>query len=203
MSERETIEVRERNSAEAGIGGLVVSAPAANVGRVSLVVGRPGLPNIKADLEVGDAVLFETPDEGLFEVRALSTSAGSARLLVTQVSHRRGIMGGLVGQDPSNEPFRKEESARIRESLDQVYDLLVARFDIADEKLDYVARKLDEIGEASERLGRKDWLNLAIGTLTSTVVNAALGTEVAKALFEATQEALSWLLGGGAILLLP
>jgi hypothetical protein len=55
--------------------------------------------------------------------------------------------------------------------------------------------------KASERMGRKDWMNLALGTLSSIIVTAAFPADVAKALFRAAGDALTWLFSGGIRLL--
>src|SRR2546423_1282125 len=76
------------------------------------------------------------------------------------------------------------------------------RNDVTPEQVEFISKKLGEMQAASERLGRKDWMNLAIGTLTSVIVSAALDRGVAKALLQSASTALSWLLGG-PIQLLP
>ena len=100
--DQERVVVNERDSAQTELGGLIVSAVHTFSDRVDLVVGRPGLPNIETTLRVGGTVLFETPDEGIFEVRVFSMTSVSATLLISHVSPHPGIAGGLVDQEPSN-----------------------------------------------------------------------------------------------------
>jgi len=195
MMRQERIVVMEHSSAQAELGGLIISAHRTLSSQVELVIGRPGLPNIEKTLGTGGAVLFETPDDGLFEVRVLSTSLAQAGLLVSHVSPRPGIAGGLVDQDATNSPFTPTELARIADSLHRTRLSLSERRDITPEQMDLISRKLDEMQAASERLGRKDWMNLAVGTLTSIIVTAALDRGVAKALLQAAGTALSWLFG--------
>ena len=75
------------------------------------------------------------------------------------------------------------------------------REDLMPEQVDYISRKLDDIAEAANRVGRKDWINLAIGTLTNLVVSGAVGSDAAKFLFEILGQALRWMLGGNLKLL--
>jgi hypothetical protein len=187
--------VHEHNSAHVKLGGLIISARRTSSERVDIVVGRPGLPNVEKSLKTGEAVLFETPDTGLFEVRLLAGYATQAEFLVSQISPRPGIAGGLVDQDASNSAFTPAELAKIAESLDRIRLELSARSDVTPEQLDLISRKLDEMQTASERLGRKDWMNYAVGTLTSLAITAAFDREVARALFQAAGTALSWLFG--------
>ncbi len=48
---------------------------------------------------------------------------------------------------------------------------------------------------AADRFGRKDWINWALGTLTSIAMTAALDQAAAKVLFQAVGTALSWIVG--------
>ena len=74
--------------------------------------------------------------------------------------------------------------------------------DITPEQADYISRKLDELADAANRLGRKDWINFAMGMLANIVISAALEPDGAKFLFKTAGHALEWLFGG-SIKLLP
>ena len=100
-----------------------------------------------------------------------------------------------MDQDPNNSPFSAAELLKIRDSLQLIRVAMSERPDVTPEQLDLISRKLDEMQASSERLGRKDWMNLAVGTLTGIVVNAALGPDIGKILFQAAGAALSWLIG--------
>ena len=95
----------------------------------------------------------------------------------------------------ANYPFTSPELARIRKSIDDVRDSVRQREDLLPDQVDYISRKLDEIGDAANRVGRKDWINLAIGTLTNLVVSGAIGPDAARFLFQRMGQALGWLLG--------
>jgi hypothetical protein len=131
----------------------------------------------------------------------MSATGLDVTVLLSQVSPRPGIAGGFVDQDSDNAPFTPPELLKIAASVQQIRQAMSERSDVSVEQLDFIARKLDGMQEASERLGRKDWMNLALGTLTSIIVSAALTPNVAKALLQAADIALSWLFGGGMKLL--
>jgi len=128
-------------------------------------------------------------------------NTGSVEVLISQVAGRPGLAAGFVDQDGSNTPFTSDERDRVHISIEQIRLTIAAREDVAPEQLDYISRKLDEMDAASERLGRKDWMNLALGTLTSILIGAALDPAAAKALFATASAALSWLFNGGLKLL--
>jgi hypothetical protein len=197
---QERLIIQERNSKLAEESSLVISAIETYGDHAKIVIGRPGLPNVECDLRAGGAVLFETP-EGLFEVRVLSTTGTAVEVLLTRITPTPGITAGFVDQDQSNTPFSLEERHRIAASIDSIRTEIGRRTDISPQQLEFVSKKLDEMREASERLGRKDWMNLALGTLTSVVVTAALASPAAKAIFAAAGTALSWLFGTGLKLL--
>lgn len=168
-----------------------------------IVVGYPGLPNVIKEVDIGDAVLFESPSHGIIEVRVLSVnySGNKMEVLVSQISPRLGILGGPVSNDPNNSLFTRDEIAQIAESISNTKSTLAQRPDITPEQVELIARKLDEIQIASERLGRKDWINYVAGTLTSMCISAAFSPEVTKAIFQTVNSAFAWLFSSGLILI--
>jgi hypothetical protein len=177
---------------------------------VEFVVGHIGLPSLTRALSVGGAVLFETPEDGLFEIRIMSitqrvsgaTWSHCATFGISRLLPGRGLTAGVPNESTANHPFTSSEVARIRKSLEPVHDAVRQREDLTPEQVDYVSRKLDEIVDAANRVGRRDWVNLAVGTLTNLVVGAAVGSDAAKFLFHSVGQALEWLLRG-TLKLLP
>jgi hypothetical protein len=141
--------------------------------------------------------LFETPDDGLIEVRVLDYDylVSSVTVRVSQVSPQPGLAAGFVDLHGGNGPFSPTEIKRIRGSIEQVQKAVRERDDLRAEQSDLIVRKLDEMAEASERVGRRDWINLAVGTITNIVVTAALDSSIAKFLFTTVARAFSWLTG--------
>lgn len=85
--------------------------------------------------------------------------------------------------DPANSPFEPHEVRRITASIGEVRDSVAGREDLRPEQVDYINRKLDDLVEATGRVGRKDWVNLVVGTSTNIVVSAAIGSDAGKFLF--------------------
>jgi len=193
----EELRVPEQSSKDSRIGQLVISAPDILNGRVDLVVGRAGYPNVGKNLRAGGAILFETPDAGLLEVRVLHVTSApdTVTVRISRVSPRQGIAAGFVDHEPDNAPFNQQELLRIKNSLSAVSNAVAERSDLTSAQLDLIDRKLDDMAAAAARMGRKDWINLAIGQLTNLIVTAAFGAEVGKFLFSAVGRALSWLVG--------
>jgi hypothetical protein len=152
-------------------------------------------------MRTGDIVLFESPNDGMFEVRLLTHNYTGAEFLISQISPRPGLVGGFVSDDPNNSPFSSDELARIAESVTQIRFKLDQLDTFLPEQIALVNRKLDEIEAAATRLGRKDWINYVVGVLTSISVSAAFTPEASKALFSSVGTAFEWLLNNAIIML--
>lgn len=156
-----------------------------------LVIGAPGLPNVKKELQLGDAVLYQTPNFGVVEIRVVDIG-NPLELLITEISPRRGFSAAFETDKLENAVFGSDENAKIVQSLSNVASQMANRQDITPAQLTMLRAKLEEIAEASSRLGRKDWVMFAAGTLTNVVVCAAFAPEAAKALFVALNAELAW-----------
>jgi hypothetical protein len=195
MNHEELI-IGKRASKRAKQSQLIVTAVAIYPNHAELVVGRPGLLNINGDIRLGEALILETP-EGLFEVRVMEMTAVLVKVLVTDLVGRPGLIGGFIDQDISNSYFTAEERERITLSIQEIREKISTDASIASEKLDFISRKLSYIESASERLGRKDWINLTLGTLTSIVVSIGLDPSSARALFSVAEKTLFWVFNSG------
>ena len=187
------VSIAEGTSGHPDIGNLILSVRTTYPSRCEVVIGRPGQPNVLETMKLGETVLYETPDDGIIEVRLVGLSVSRADFLLSQVSPRPGLAAGLLVDDPSNLPFSEVERTRISESISNLNDQLKKSGDFTETQLNLINRKLDEIDSASQRLGRKDWFNYVAGTLTTLCISAAFAPEATKSLFQALNTAFSWL----------
>ena len=149
-----TITVNEYTTKRLDFPNLIISARTVFDSRCEVAVGYPGLPNALKNLKIGDAMLFESPNDGLIEVRLLSSKSGSqVELLLTQMSPRLGIMGGFTDNDQNNDPFTPNELAKVAESIKNIQIELKQNLSITPEQLDLIYRKLNDLQNASQRLG--------------------------------------------------
>lgn len=180
------------------LGSLIISVQNSSLSGVDFVIGRTGFPNVtRTEAKLGECVLFETPDDGIIEVRLYHLQYRDKPVFrVTKISPAPGITGGLLDEDIENRPFSQPEAAHVRRSIQSVKDTLLTRQDIVrPEQMEFINRKLDDLAAATDRMGRKDWINFAVGVLSNVIVGAALSPEAAKFLFQMTGSALSWLWG--------
>ena len=201
---REIITVHAKKSGITEFTGLVVSVREIRSAECDVVIGYPGLPNVSKKMSNGDAVLFETPLEGTVEARLIEHDypKGTTQFLVSQVSARIGLLGGTSNADPNNAPFSQAELARISASIESAKKDIRRTIRAQPEQLDLIERKLDEIQGASERMGRRDWINYVAGSLTSVCISAAFAPDITKAVFGSVNAAFVWLFTNGLLLLL-
>ncbi len=196
-----TIFVNENTSGRPKFSSLVISVRHTQIRQCNVVIGYPGLPNVVKEMKNGDAVLFQTPEDGTLEVRATSLRSNSAEFLITQVAPQIGLAAALIDEDPNNSPFSEPELKRILESVATLKIELHQSSEFAPEQLDLIYRKLDEIQVASQRLGRKDWINYVAGTITAMCISASFAPEVTKSIFKALGSAFAWLFANAPVLL--
>jgi hypothetical protein len=113
------------------------------------------------------------------------------------------VLGAGAPGGADNAPFLPSESQRISASLGAIRDYLVATQHVSGARLAFAEERLRYLEEASTRIGRKDWINLAYGALINIVVGAALSPDAAKDLLRLAGSALAWVLGGTPILPTP
>jgi hypothetical protein len=83
--DEEVVRVGEGSNSRTTLGKLVISAGHISPLGATLTVGRPGFQNLSLR-RTGDAILFQTPDDGTVEVRVVSLGLGMA-----------GGVAGLLG----------------------------------------------------------------------------------------------------------
>lgn len=68
-----------------------------------------------------------------------------------------------------NAPFTAPEREDIGKRLRQIPAQVKERFDLTDEQESHIEQKMDELIEASQRVGRKDWLVMVYGAAFSLI----------------------------------
>jgi hypothetical protein len=85
----------------------------------------------------------------------------------------------LGSGDDENAPFTEDERSAILQQLDEIRHYARQTLDLTAEQTKQLEGKLLYLQEATERMGRKDWRTIAIGTMVTLVTEAVLpATEV-------------------------
>lgn len=97
--------------------------------------------------------------------------------LWAELRREKKVLSGVEYETMSNAPFSRDEQSRIAVQLRQVRDYLADRYPLSDEETSEVEVRLDEIEEATNRTGRKDWLLMFYGVMFTLIVTALLPPE--------------------------
>jgi hypothetical protein len=103
--------------------------------------------------------------------------------------------------DVQNSPFNLEEQERVKVAIGELRSFLHTTSDHSEAQLNFIDSRLQHLQDASSRLGRKDWITLAMGTLTNIVVGVALAPEAARELVRTAGSLLGWVVGGIRLML--
>ena len=147
----------------------------------------PGLKELSERanfLSWGDLLLF-------FEQWLASLAAEIEPDLWETLSSEEEITNLSTSND--NSPFQPSERVKIAEVLGAIRSHILVNSDLHDEQVALLDARLSYMQEASERLGRKDWINLALGASLSIVTGLALDPDTARAAMQLLAEAISWL----------
>jgi hypothetical protein len=93
----------------------------------------------------------------------------------------------------SNTVFSVSEKDRISESLHKLLNEVQREQILNSMQMESLEEEVGYLIEASGRLGRKDWLNAAIGALFGYIIQAALTSETARTLSHLASEAIKWI----------
>jgi len=107
------------------------------------------------------------------------------------------IIESAASSETSNAPFNADEKTYIVNGLNEIKEYLLTAHKLDPE---LVESRLKYLVESSDRLGRKDWLNLLLSILVSIVINAALTPDATRELFRFVGTALRLILNGPLLL---
>lgn len=102
-----------------------------------------------------------------------------------------------------NTPFAHGERSEIRRELGEVRHYARTALRLSEQQLQELDGRLRYLEEASERLGRKDWLNIALGTVITLAAEALLPPEEIRNVLAMILHPLSHLFGHPLPLLPP
>jgi hypothetical protein len=107
------------------------------------------------------------------------------------------ILAAAQSAGASNAPFTPEEQAEVSNRLDAIKQLVRQQFELTGDQLAAVDQKVDELKEATTRVGRKDWVVMVNGALLSLIVNDVVPAHVVQSLFSMLITGIGHLFGIG------
>jgi hypothetical protein len=96
--------------------------------------------------------------------------------------------------DESNAPFTAEEQAQVATQLNEIKEVLVQNHQ-ADRRA--LESRIEYLREASTRMGRRDWLNIFVGTIFSWALTGLAPPEGVREVLALAAHGLGHLFGGG------
>lgn len=107
------------------------------------------------------------------------------------------VLTSAQAAEASNTPFTPNEQATISDRLDEIKDLVREQFELNADQLRAIDRRVDELKEASQRLGRKDWLLIFYGGLVSTFMTDAMPPNVIQTILTTVVHGIAHIFGFG------
>jgi hypothetical protein len=99
----------------------------------------------------------------------------------------------FVAPDVANTEFSHRETDRLANGLEQIKQLLIDAAGRSEQNVAVINSQLNSLLDASKRMGRKDWVNQAIGALMTLSITLALSPETTKQALEILRRTLSGL----------
>lgn len=102
------------------------------------------------------------------------------------------VLSNAASSTSDNHPFTLVEQSLIVAELDKLKEYVRAGQEFQAEQAEFIEKQFDYLREASIRLGRKDWLNTALGVFVGLIVNLALEPERARGLLGIAGTLFKW-----------
>lgn len=111
---------------------------------------------------------------------------------------RRRQLVAEIQQDSGNSPFSDDERRQITTQLQAIKIQVREQFELTSEQIAQVDEKLDEVAEASKRMGRKDWLIYFLGTITALIITATVTSGMGDHIFTTVIQGIAHMFIGGS-----
>jgi hypothetical protein len=104
------------------------------------------------------------------------------------------LVSGIDTILSDNVPFNFSEKEKIKGNLIEIFEYIKSTGLANEQNIRIIEDRIGYLQEASERLGRKDWIGLAVGVIMNIVVAAAFSPERTQEVFRFAGRILSWLI---------
>lgn len=98
-----------------------------------------------------------------------------------------------VASDVANTEFSHRETDRLSSGLEEIRRLLIDAAGRSEQNVALINSQLHSLLDASKRMGRKDWVNQAIGAIITLSITLGLQPDVTKQAFEILRQTLTGL----------
>jgi hypothetical protein len=137
------------------------------------------------------------------DVKAQAAAWAHELLYVTETPDfwAKFLSSGQFFSDPEvglgNAPFTAAERAAIEVRIDEVKHRAHENPDLSAQQISGIEQRLDDLKEASERVGRKDWLTMLYGAAFGMIVNDTVPPHVVQGIITTIITGLGHIFGVG------
>lgn len=103
-------------------------------------------------------------------------------------------------EETGNAPFTPMEQTRIYVAVNEIKEFLISTGEYSGTQLQFIEHRLAHLEDSSKRLGRKDWIMLAMGTLTNIIVGVSLAPEATREFIRTANALLGWIIRNASLL---
>ena len=100
--------------------------------------------------------------------------------LWAQLGRSREFRIGQFEQDIENAPFTNTERDQIHSQIQQIKGYIEESYELSSEQISKVEDRLDQAEQASQHIGRKDWLILFYGSVFSLILADIITPQTAE-----------------------
>ena len=119
----------------------------------------------------------------------------SAPDLWEELRNDSDVVALVSAPDVDNAPFTDAERAEVLRQLQEVRQYAETALGLSQQQIDALEGRLGYLEEAAERLGRKDWATIALGTLVGLVTQAIISPDEVRNIITMLLQPLGHLFG--------
>lgn len=146
--------------------------------------------------DIGWTDVLKSVNKWVDEVRGFLDGAEMPDLW-EKLRHDRNFLGSPSAQDIENTPFTAGEQAEISAELHRIKSHLNTVPELTSAQISEIETRLEHLEKASERVGRKDWLMMFNGAITSLILSDLLPAQTAQHIVVMAVQGLGHLFGMG------
>lgn len=100
------------------------------------------------------------------------------------IADEKAIVVAASGEEIENTPFTPVEQKQISAQLNEIKEYLGKTQEFNEQQAEFVNKRFDYLADAATRMRRKDWLNLAVGVITTVVIQLMFQPNVIHEIYQ-------------------
>lgn len=151
---------------------------------------RPGLDN---PIEGGHAADWVSVYEAFRNWMARLSLEVDEPDLWAELEKERQLVEAVSSTESDNIPFTPAEQSKISANIREIKEYVLKTHSLTEANIKFVESRFAYLEDASKRLGRKDWLEIAVNVFFTTAISLTFSSESARELFRFAGNVLVWL----------